>query len=95
MILLVALTFIGLPLCLVVTSGRAFWADFGPSFKAARLAAGYSMARLSIDANIDVNTIHRWEHGERRPWYGGLYRACVVLRVPVESLFPPTHWWRE
>lgn len=48
--------------------------------RAARTAAGLSLAEASGPADVDPSTLHKWESGQRVPHGPGALRYARVLR---------------
>lgn len=70
---------------------KQFKYDAGNVLLALREKAGLTQPQLAEKMNVEPNSVHRYEKGERQMNLHTAYDASVALGVPMEKLIPDSY----
>ena len=70
---------------------KQFKYDAGNVLLALREKAGLTQPQLAEKMNVEPNSVHRYEKGERQMNLHTAYEASVALGVPMENLIPDSY----
>ena len=70
---------------------KQFKYDAGKVLLALREKAGLTQPQLAEKMNVEPNSVHRYEKGERQMNLHTAYEASVALGVPMENLIPDSY----
>lgn len=70
---------------------KQFKYDAGNVLLALREKAGLTQPQLAEKMNVEPNSVHRYEKGERQMNLHTAYEASVALGVPMEDLIPDSY----
>lgn len=70
---------------------KQFKYDAGNTLLELREKAGMTQPELAEKINVEPNSVHRYEKGERQMNLHTAYEASVALGVPMEDLIPDSY----
>lgn len=70
---------------------KQFKYDAGNTLLELREKAGMTQPELAEKMNVEPNSVHRYEKGERQMNLHTAYEASVALGVPMEDLIPDSY----
>lgn len=74
-----------------IKDDKQFKYDAGNILLELREKAGMTQPELAEKMNVEPNSVHRYEKGERQMNLHTAYEASVALGVPMEDLIPDSY----